>query len=264
MAQSTQTTWNDWLGADVADSNGDKIGSLKEVFMDRATGKPEWLLVKTGIFGGSRFVPIEGVGADGEDLRVPFSTDQVKDAPDVSDDDGFLPSEEEAKLYQHYGRGDYQQWDDNEKDVTPSERSGGNDGHDTSGPNTDSAMTRSEEELEVGTRNKEVGKVRLRKYVVTENVTTTVPVRKERVEVVREPITEENRDAANRGANISEEEHEVILHEEEAVVGKKTVAKERVRLDTDTVVEDHEVSDEIRKEKIEVDDSTDATKRKDR
>ena len=112
-------------------------------------------------------------------------------------------------------------------------------------------MTRSEEELRVGTAERESGRVRLRKFVVTEDVTTTVPVTREELRVEREPITDANRDAATSGAEISEEEHEVVLHEEEVVVDKRAVPKERVRLDKDTVTEEREVSETVRKEQVE-------------
>jgi uncharacterized protein (TIGR02271 family) len=112
-------------------------------------------------------------------------------------------------------------------------------------------MTRSEEELRVGTAQREAGIARLRKYVVTENVQTTVPVRREEARIEREPITDANIGDAMGGPEISEEEHEVILHAEEPVVEKRVVPKERVRLETDTVTEQREVSEEIRKEQIE-------------
>ncbi len=114
-------------------------------------------------------------------------------------------------------------------------------------------MTRSEEELHVGTETREAGRARLRKYVVTENVTQTVPVSREEVRVEREPITEENAPAAHDGPSISEEEHEVVLHEERPVVGKETVAKERIRMDTETHRDEEQVSDEVRKEQVEAD-----------
>ena len=138
-------------------------------------------------------------------------------------------------------------------------RSEGAVGHDTSGPNTDDAMTRSEEELHVGTETRERGRARLRKYVVTENVTQTVPVSREEVRVEREPITDANASAAHDGPSISEEEHEVVLHEERPVVGKETVAKERVRMSTETQRDEEQVSDEVRKEEIETVDETSET-----
>lgn len=115
-------------------------------------------------------------------------------------------------------------------------------------------MTRSEEEVHVGTARRERGRVRLRKYVVTEQVQRTVPVSREEVRVEREPITDENVDQALSGAEISEGEHEVVLHEEEPVVEKRAVPKERVRLSKDTVTDEREVSEEVRKERIEAED----------
>ena len=114
-------------------------------------------------------------------------------------------------------------------------------------------MTRSEEELRVGTRQREAGRARLRKYVVTENVTKTVPVSREEVVIEREPITDANRDAALDGPEISEDEQEVVLHEDEVVVDKDVVAKERVRLGKQEVTEDEQVTEQVRKEQIETD-----------
>ncbi len=112
-------------------------------------------------------------------------------------------------------------------------------------------MTRSEEQLHVGTEKVEAGRARLRKYVVTENVTQTVPVSHEEVRLEREPVTDANRGAATSGSDISEEEHEVTLRAERPVVNKETVPVERVRLGTETVTEDHEVSETVRKEQID-------------
>ena len=131
----------------------------------------------------------------------------------------------------------------------------GGSGRNTSGPNTDNAMTRSEQELRVGTAERGAGRVRLRKYVVEDEVTQTVPIRREEVRVEREPITDANRDDALDGPAISEEEHELTLHAEEPVVEKRAVPKERVRLEKDVETEEREVSDTVRSERIDVDDS---------
>jgi uncharacterized protein (TIGR02271 family) len=232
----------EWRGRDVVDSSGDKIGSLEEIYLDSDTGQPEWATVNTGLFGLKQsFIPL----ADAEPTRgkvvVPYTKDQVKDAPSI-DPDGELSAEEEESLYSHYGVG-YEQ---------PAVETPQTEGHDTSGPTTDEAMTRSEEELRVGTAQRERGRVRLRKYVVTDEVQQTVPVRREEVRVEREPITDANVDQALDGPEISEEEHEVVLHEEEVVTEKRAVPKERVRLSKDTVVEEETVTDEVRKEQIEV------------
>jgi uncharacterized protein (TIGR02271 family) len=112
-------------------------------------------------------------------------------------------------------------------------------------------MTRSEERLDVGTERRETGRARLRKYVVTEEQQVTVPVTREEVRVEREPITDANRGDALDGPGISEEEHEVTLHEERPVVEKETVPVERVRLEKETVTDEEQVSGTVRKERIE-------------
>jgi uncharacterized protein (TIGR02271 family) len=236
----------DWRDREVVGSDGEKIGKVDEVYLDTANGEPEWLSVNTGLFGmKSSFVPLQGADPSGGSVRVAYTKDQVKDAPNIAPD-AELSAEEEQRLWSHYGL-DYDAAHsgngvaDHEEPV----------GRDTSGPETDSAMTRSEEEVNVGTREREKGRARLRKYVVTEEVTKTVPVRKEKAVLEREPITEGNVDAAMDGPAISDEEHEVTLSEEEVVVEKKAVPKERVRLDKETEVSEEQVSEEVRKEQIE-------------
>jgi uncharacterized protein (TIGR02271 family) len=165
--------------------------------------------------------------------------------------DEELSEQQEAELFRHYGIG-YT----TEGSVTATNDARAAVGRDTSGPTTDEAMTRSEEELRVGTAKQERGRARLRKYVVTEEVQQTVPVQREEVRIEREPITDANVDQAVSGPEISEEEHEVVLHEEQPVVEKRTVPKERVRLDKETVVDEQTISEELRKEQIEADGDT--------
>jgi uncharacterized protein (TIGR02271 family) len=145
--------------------------------------------------------------------------------------------------------------EDDRTGVDPSDVRGS--GHDTSGPNTDDAMTRSEEHLEVGTTSEQTGRARLRKYVTTENETHTVPVRKEKAVLETEPVTDANRGEALDGPGISEEEHEVTLNEERAVVSKETTPVERVRLGTEEVTEEQTVTEDVRKERIEAEGDID-------
>jgi uncharacterized protein (TIGR02271 family) len=249
----TESAVAEWRGRNAVDSDGDKIGSIDEIYMDAQTGKPEWLAVKTGMFGSKvSFVPItEASDADG-DVRVPYDKQQVKDAP-TAEADGELSQEEEAALYKHYGL-DYSEA--HSDSGLPEGQGREAVGHDTSGPTTDDAMTRSEEELRVGKTQRESGRARLRKYVVTEQVQQTVPVQREEVRIEREPITDANVEDAKAGPAISEEEHEVVLHEEEVVTEKRAVPKERVRLDKETVTEDQTVTEEVRKEQIEAEGDT--------
>jgi uncharacterized protein (TIGR02271 family) len=241
------------IGQDVYDESGDKIGSASEVYLDDETGQPEWVTVRTGLFGTKEsFVPIRNADLTDDGVRVPVSKTQVKDAPKI-DTDGHLSPEEEQELYRYYGMGAGTQTAGYETTGTETR---GTVGHDTSGPTTDDAMTRSEERLDVGTRSEEVGRARLRKYVVTENVTESVPVTREEVRLEREPITDANIGNALDGPAISEEEHEVTLHAERAVVDKEAVPVERVRLDKTTVTDQEQVSENLRKEEIEVDGDT--------
>ena len=83
-----------------------------------------------------------------------------------------------------------------------------------------------------------------------------MPVQREEVRVEREPITDANATDAAAGPDISEEEHEVVLHEEEVVTEKRAVPKERVRLDKETVTEEQTVSEQVRKEQIEAEGDT--------
>ena len=253
------------IGQDVYDESGEKIGSAAEVYLDDETGQPEWVTVRTGLFGTKEsFVPIRDADLTNDGLRVPIGKERVKDAPKI-DTDGHLSPEEEQELYTYYGLGtgtagtgmaDTGMADTGVRDTDAR----GTVGRDTSGPTTDDAMTRSEERLSVGTRAEEIGRARLRKYVVTENVTETVPVTREEVRVEREPITDANVGAALDGPAISEEEHEVTLHAERPVVEKEAVPVERVRLDKDVVTDEAQVNEEVRKEQIEV-DGTDETRR---
>jgi uncharacterized protein (TIGR02271 family) len=243
----------EWRGQELLGSDGDKIGTIEEIYVDNDTDHPEWALVKTGLFGGKgTFVPLAQATPEDDGVRVPFEKSMVKDAPNI-DPDGQLSPSEERTLYEHYS---LEYGDTDTGSGTGTRETDGTDetvGRDTSGPTTDDAMTRSEEELNVGKTQRETGRARLRKYVVTDEVQTTVPVQREEVRVEREPITDANIDNATDGPAISEEEHEVTLHAEEPVVEKRTVPKERVRLDKDVVEEERQVSDTVAKEQIEVD-----------
>jgi len=266
------TTQNDvraWIGHTVVDRDGDKVGKVQDVYLDRHSEEPEWLAVKTGLFGSNvSFVPVQNATTEDDTIRVEHEKDRIKDAPNI-DPDGELSTEEERRLYEHYGRSDYDDWSagaderagraDADDDDTTRGRADDRDagyaasvaGDTASGDAGGAAMTRSEDELHVGTQQREAGRARLRKYVETETVQQTVPVRHEQARVEREPITDANRDAAVAGPEITEAEHEVTLYAEEPVVEKRTVPKERVRLDKDVRTDEETVSEEVRSERIE-------------
>jgi uncharacterized protein (TIGR02271 family) len=224
--------------AAVLGPDGSRIGPIGQVFLDDATGEPEWVTVRTGLFGGAEsFVPLRGATVADGAVHVAFDKDTVKGAPRVEDPEGHLEAEDETALYAYYGLpGDGQE--------TP--RTG-------TGTGTDDAMTRSEERLDVSKERVATGRARLRKFVVTEQVTRTVSLRHDEVRIEREPVTDADREVVlAAGAALTPAEHEVVLTAERVVVAKEVVPVERVRLDVDTVQEDRVVSEEVRKEQIEV------------
>jgi uncharacterized protein (TIGR02271 family) len=294
-------------GLTVYGKDGDKIGSVGQVYVDDVTGRPEWVTVKTGMFAMKEsLVPLSGARRMGEDLHVPHTKETVKDAPRLDADEHLDPGQERA-LYEHYGL---------TAAGMPAAGTGtgtgagtGMDTESESGARTDPAMTdtdttagaaagtgtaaaagatagagspvgagatssrqafdddatraaeresgeliRSEEELHVGTVEREVGTARLRKVVVTENVTASVPITHEEVRVIHEPI--DSSEGAVR-PDIGEAETRVTLHAEQPVIRKEAIAVERVRLETEKVTEEREVSSDVRKEQIEYDPGRD-------
>jgi uncharacterized protein (TIGR02271 family) len=114
-------------------------------------------------------------------------------------------------------------------------------------------LTRSEEHLHVGTEKVQTGRARLRKYVVTENQTATVPVTRQEAHVVREPMSPGD---PVDDATIGEAEIDVTLTEDRVAVQKQTVPVEKVRLGTETVTEQKGVTEPVRKEQIDYENGT--------
>ena len=264
------TNTDDLIGADVYGSDDKKIGTVGQVYVDSDNQTPVWVTVKTGLFGsGESFAPLDNATFDGNDVRVGYDKDVVKDAPRISDD-GSLSEQEEDALYSYYGNGSsttttdapvYDQDADlvggivQDADIETSDRAAADEpaeGYDTSGPITDDAMTRSEERLNVGTEKVETGRARLRKHIVTEQVTKTVPVSHEEVTLSREPITDANMGDAMAGGDLTSEEHEVVLTGERVVTSKETVPVDRVSLGKETITEQQNVTEDVSHEEIEL------------
>lgn len=299
-------------GLTVYDTEGEKIGNVGRVYVDDNTGRPDWITVKTGLFGMKEsFVPLAGARRVGSDLHISHPKDQVKEAPRV-DADAHLSVSEEEELYRHYGLtrntkgnlGDRAGTGTGAPTTTGTGTMGaagtgaaagagagamgaagrsGNDRTQTAGtgkhrdadaagtsrplagagagtsrsaadPGGKDELIRSEEQLHIGTEEYESGKARLHKYVVTENVTRSVPVSHEEVRVVREPLQPGDRTTGRGG--LTEQDVEVTLHAERATMRKEAVPVERVRMETEKVTEQKEVSAELRKEQIDYADGT--------
>ncbi|MDQ3305273.1 MAG: PRC and DUF2382 domain-containing protein [Actinomycetota bacterium] len=249
MPQLTFQDVQPLIGADLIDAEGSKVGKIEDIYLDNETQEPEWALVHTGLLGRKlNYVPLRDAGVSGDSLQAAYTESQIKGAPSI-DPDLELSPEEEADLYQHYGvEAEPRVLHAGDVEAPPS----GDTGYDTSGPTTDDAMTRSEEQLRVGVVRRPSSLVRLKKYIVTEDVQMTVPVQREEVRVVREPVTDANVGAAMDGPELSEEEHELTSAEEHVVVDKQVVPKERVRLDRSVTSDEEVVSEQVRKEQIDM------------
>ncbi|MGV2915137.1 DUF2382 domain-containing protein [Streptomyces alfalfae] len=282
MTQGEAFTNPDALkGLTAYDRTGEKIGSIERVYLDDRSGRPEWVTVKTGLFGMKEsFVPLSGARLQQDALHVSCTKEAVKEAPRVDADQHLEPGQEH-ELYAHYGlsrpgmgttgtgtgtgMGAAGTAAGTGTGMAAGERpmagaAGGREYAMRGKERDDRAqdMIRSEERLRVGTEEEEVGHAHLRKTVVNEDVTTSVPVTHEEVRVVREPIREGDRSRAD----IGEAETEVTLHAEHAVVSKESVPVERVHLETERVTETEEVTGTVRKEQIEFDDGTKDSRRR--
>ena len=225
-------------GSPVVSRDGDEIGKVEEIFLDNETGRPEWIAVGAGFLGTKRvLVPLESAEIRGDAISVPYSADQVKSAPDVDADE--IGQDTEQELYAHYG-------------LAYGERrseSGLPEGGAPRGTTDEAELVRSEEELAVGKQEVEAGRARLRKWVETEPVSADVELQREAARVTRERIDQPVSDA-----DFDEEEVEVPLRAERPVVEKQAVAKERIGVEKGVETETQTVSDELRKERVEVDD----------
>ncbi|WP_417366777.1 DUF2382 domain-containing protein [Glutamicibacter arilaitensis] len=235
------------IGGTVVGPDGQKIGKFGQVFIDDRSGEPAWATVHTGFFGLSEsFIPLSEAAIAGDTLSIPYDKQTVKDAPNI-EPEGRLSEAEEQELYRYYSLA----WDDADQaavqpGVPESEARTEYSREDMREPvagGPEASMLRSEEQLHVGTENVETGKVRLRKYVVTEDVTRTVPVSHEEVRLEREPVA----DAPAAGA----------LGDELAADEKSTEPVERVSLEKEAVTEEERLKAELRKEQVETEGLSD-------
>jgi uncharacterized protein (TIGR02271 family) len=241
----------------VIGNDGSEIGKVGQVYTDNDTGQPSWVTVKTGWFGTNEsFVPLNAATINDGTIHVPYDKDMIKGASD-NDAGAPLSATDEQGLYSYYnlsGRTGYDAGYDRSKAQLLD-----NSGTHTSIPAQPAVsghseyLTRSEEQLHVGTEKVQTCRARLRKFVVTEQQSDTVPVTREEVRVVREPVAPGD---TVDDVSIGEAAADVVLTEERVVVNKETVPVEKVRLGTETVTDQQDVTESVRKEQIEFDDST--------
>lgn len=227
-------------GQNVTDRSGSKIGSVGQIWAD-AAGEPTWVSVKTGLMGKKEsMAPLQKARIADGGLAVDYDKSTVKNAPAVdAGTDEPLSTEQIEQLYRHY------QLTPQRAPAAPPARGRGR------APGAGEDLIRSEERLRVGTESQPAGTARLRKYVVSENVHTTVPVEHDEVYVEREPISAA--DARNVRGDIGEAQQEMPLRAERPVVSKETVPVERARLAKDEVIDQRAVDEQVRRERVEAD-----------
>ncbi len=267
----------------VYDRDGDKIGKVDDILVDE-TDQPEYIGVKMGFLGlSSTLIPLEFCRIDERDRRIEVSVDKetAKNGPTFDDDQEITPELEE-RIRSHYGlqatgigaqRGAYGEYYDDEtrtgvgraspgmtmgdkdrggefREHAPGEEGVG-EREDDLNDTDELRVQRSEEEIRAGTREREAGRLNVRKRVRTDREQVRVPTRREEVSVDRVPVNEEG-----TGAEIGEDEISVPVVEEEAVVEKRPMVKEEVRVRKDAVEDEEVVEEDVRKEEVEVDDAT--------
>jgi stress response protein YsnF len=222
------------IGAEAYDRGSNMIGRVAEVYVDEGTQDPTWILLPAGLFRSRpALAPLHGATVIDPGRRIQLAVDraQVDDAPPPDDaTDEPLSTQYVQRLQRHYhGQED--------------------------GP--DDAMTRSEQQLRVGTERRPARRVRLVKYVDTEYV--QVPVRREKVRLEEQdvtggvatdipggPVTAASEDGT------AEPAVDLTLHEQRVVIGTQTVPVERVRLTTRTTTDNADVEEQLSKERIDV------------
>jgi stress response protein YsnF len=282
------------IGSTAYGPDGSKIGTVENFFVDDRTGVPTWVSVTTGLFGSRHSIaPATEASVGDGGLRLPVTAEAVKAAPRLAGT--HLDPAEEQALRAHYGLADAEPEsvpesargavpeavpeavpaggreplaepvgvpvDEPVADARPAAADTGSD---------DGAMVRSEEQLRVGTERVGATRFRLVKYVVTEDVQITVPVRREEIRVEEVPLDAADGDTGEglvQHGDLAEGERpgrhtapddgsipdEIVLHTERPVISMEVVPTERVRLRREVVEGIETVSGQVQREQVVVD-----------
>jgi hypothetical protein len=288
----TRERWREMV---VVDRDAATVGTIASFYLDQASGLPTWALVRAGWLGDRHsFVPLADAVEAGGEIHLPYLKAQVHQAPEI-DPGSELSADDELVLSGHYGLADRHgavaepPRPDPEAPAEPEPRAGaavtgaapeprlpapsppegerspvvegaGSVVH-TPPPEPGEGglvVTRSEEELAVGVRTR-VRRLRLRKYIVTEYVTRTIPVRREKVrleELSSDQVLEgDGGDWGDDPDPAGTTQLELVLHREEPEIRLRPVPVERVRLVRRVVTEQRTVTGQLRKEQVELEEA---------
>ena len=257
--------------------NYEKIGKVDDLFIDESD-QPEYIGVKMGFLGlRSTLIPVDIVRVNERRhlIEVAEPKNRIKDAPTFDDDEEITP-DLERQVRGHFGlterQSEHRSYDayyDEQRertggtagevrpDVRASDREGGGSRPRSSGArgagerDDELRIQRSEEELRAGVREREAGRVNVRKRIRTERERMAVPRRREEINVERVQVNE-----PASGAELGEDEVVVPVVEEEIVVQKRPVVREEIRVRKDVVEEEEVVEADLRKEEVEIEDTT--------
>lgn len=189
MSTPSVETVRGWLGRVMVDRDGNRLGEITDIYLDRETERPEWAVVRTGLFGTrSTFVPLAEAAEAGDQVQVPHERTAVKDAPNI-EADGQLSEAEEAELYRHYGL-DYDAVTADDRDTAAGSPADFAVGEGMSRPFVYETPGPVEERPD--RRRRGPGQVRLRRYLVTEVVTETESGQRHEVRVEAEPVNQQD------------------------------------------------------------------------
>jgi stress response protein YsnF len=277
------------IGSTAYGPDGAKIGTVENFFVDDRTGVPTWVSVSTGLFGTRHSIAPAAEASVGDGgLVLPVTADAVKAAPRLAGT--HLDPAEEQALRAHYGLADAE----SAPESGPI-RAGGAEQESVAGDqpppdeatvaepgaraderpvadavDDDGGMVRSEEQLRVGTERTGATRFRLVKYVVTEDVQITVPIRREEIRVEEVPLDAADGDTGEglvQHGDLAEGERpgrhtapddaglpeEIVLHTERPVISVEVVPTERVRLRREVVEGVETVSGQVQREQVVVD-----------
>lgn len=250
----TSQLWAQLPGQPAYDSKGQKIGDVRRVFLDEATNEPAWATVWAKRFGDREaIVPLAGAKPSNGGLALAVRSERVLEAPTV-DPDSEITAEDAMQVSRHYEResaaGKASRYADESRD----NESRGNERGQRPSRSERAEMTSYEEKLQVGAETVETGKARMHKSVSSEPVEATVPLRHEKVRVEH---LQANDDRGDPDHEFAEQDAEVTVHDQRPKVSKKKVPTETVRLETQATTDEQRVSDEVRREHIDVEENAD-------
>ena len=222
------------IGVPVIGDAGELLGHVRTVYVDNATGAAAWATVQGPHH--SAVVPLQHSRFDGRTLQVPYDAARLQAAP-YHDPTTLISYPEGDALARHYGLLPH----------TPIDPARPPDPR-RSAPAQDVAVTRSQEQLRTEVVNVVVGRARLITTVVTENQTFTVPVRRQEVRLVYDPLPENEQTITPTG--LSEDTVEVILHAEHVQITTQVVPVERVRMVRRVVTTAQTIIEPVRSEQI--------------